>query len=364
MIRVAQVIGKTAMGGVESIIMNLYKNIDRSEVQFDFFVENESMIINKEKIEAMGGKVIIIPKYTKIFTFVKTLKKLFQKGHYDIVHSNMNALSVFPLMAAKKAGIKVRIAHSHSTSNKREWKKNLIKNMLRPFSKVYATHLFACSQLAGEWLFGKKAQASGKVTIINNAINFEKFKYKEEDRNQIRREYNLENKFVIGHVGRFMQQKNHKFLINVFNELVKQRNDCVLFLVGEGELEEEIHNYVTKLGISDNVIFAGVRSDVEKLYNAFDCFVLPSLYEGLGMALIEAQASGLNCLTSNFVPNEVDIGGKIKFLNLVRDEWVKELLTLSFVCNRKKVKNIECEQYDIKKEARKLLGIYKSLTVY
>lgn len=363
MIRVAQIIGKTAMGGVEAIIMNLYKNIDRSKVQFDFFVENESMIINKKLIESLGGKVIIIPKYTKPFTFVRTLKRLFQEGQYDIVHSNLNALSVFSLMAAKKAGIKVRIAHSHSTSNKKEWKKNLVKNILRPFSKVYATHLFACSELAGKWLFGKKSLTEGNVTIINNAINLEKFQYNEQERNEIRKEYNLENKFVIGHVGRFMQQKNHQFLISVFKELIKQRNDCVLFLVGEGKLEKKIRAHVAGLGLSEKVVFAGVRSDVEKFYSAFDCFVLPSLYEGLGIVLVEAQTSGLNCLASNFVPKEVDFSGKVKFLDLNYSVWVKEILDLSNKSNDER-KSLDCRKFDIKEEARKLLDIYKSMVVH
>ena len=275
----------------------------------------------------------------------------------------MNALSIFPLMAAKKAGIKVRIAHSHSTANRKEWKKTLVKNMLRPFSKVYATHLFACSQLAGEWLFGRKTQSKGKVTIINNAIDFERFVYNESERNKIRQEYKITDKFVIGHVGRFMQQKNHKFLIDVFKELKNHRDDCVLFLIGEGELSESLHDYVSKLDLTDSVIFAGARSDVEKFYNAFDCFVLPSLYEGLGLVLVEAQASGLKCLASNSIPNESNISGKVKFLKLNNQIWVDEILKL---VNQQDLvrKSMTCKEFNIKEEAKRLLDIYKEIVVF
>ena len=155
-IKVAQVIGMAVDGGTESVWMNYYRNIDKKKIQFDFLVENESKIINKKEIESMGGKIVIIPPYNNPIKYMRVLKKIFKENPYDIVHSNMNALSVFTLRAAKKAGIKVRIAHSHSTSNKKEWKKNILKNILRPFSKVYATHYLACSELAGRWLFGNK----------------------------------------------------------------------------------------------------------------------------------------------------------------------------------------------------------------
>ena len=295
-VRVAQVIGMAVNGGVESCIMNYYRHIDKTKVQFDFLVESTSNIIDKEKIEAMGGKVIIIPPYTKIFKYIKELKRIFKEGNYDIVHSNMNALSVFTLFTAWLAKIKVRIAHSHSTTNKKEWKKNLIKNILRPFSKVFATDYFACSELAGRWLFGNRTFNKGKVTIINNAIEVDKFLFNEEVRNQMRKELNIEDKFVIGHVGRFVEQKNHTFLIDIFYEVQKERPNSILLLVGDGPLYNMIYQKVERLGILDKVIFAGVYNDVSKFYNAMDMFVFPSLYEGLGMVLVEAQINGLPCL--------------------------------------------------------------------
>ena len=216
--------------------MNYYRNIDKSKVQFDFIVDEDSSYIPREEIERLGGKVIIVPPYQKIFKYIRTLKKVFKENNYKIVHSNLNTLSVFPLFAAKLAGVPVRIAHSHSTSNKKEWKKNILKNILRPFSKVFATDYFACSEYAGRWLFGNKTFEEGKVTIIKNAIDVDKFKYNEEIRNKIRKQLNVEEKFVIGHVGRFMEQKNHEFLIDIFNKIHMKRKESILLLIGDGPL--------------------------------------------------------------------------------------------------------------------------------
>ena len=328
-IRVAQVIGKANSGGVESCIMNYYRHIDKTKVQFDFFVENTCKIIRKDKIEEMGGRVVIIPPYTKIFKYIKELKRLFTEGNYDIVHSNMNALSVFTLFAAWLAGIKVRIAHSHSTTNKKEWKKNLIKNILKPFSKVFATDYFACSELAGRWLFGNRTFNKGKVKIITNAIEIDKFLFNEEIRNQMRKELNIEDKFVVGHIGRFVEQKNHTFLVDVFYEVQKERPNSVLLLIGDGPLLEEIKEKIKRLGIQDKVIFAGVHKHPERYYQAMDVFVLPSLYEGLGMVLIEAQVNGLPCIISNNIPQDAVYNQNVKeMIEFRKEEYVEQIFNL------------------------------------
>ena len=208
---IAQIMGKMIGGGVESVIMNYYRHIDKSKVQFDFICDSDSTNIPYEEIESLGGRVILCPPYQKLFQYIKFLTKLFKDNDYKIVHSNINTLSVFPLFAAKKAGVPVRIAHSHSTSNKKEWKKNIVKNILRPFSKRYATVYFACSELAGRYMFGDKSFNEGKVTIINNAIDLDEFKYDKKLRNKKRKELNIdEDTLVIGHIGRFVDQKNHE----------------------------------------------------------------------------------------------------------------------------------------------------------
>lgn len=365
MIKVAQILGPANAGGVESMIMNLYKNIDRTKVQFDFFVENTCPIIDQEVIEKLGGKVVIIPKYTKIFHYMKTLKRLFKEGQYDVVHSNVNALSIFPLRAAKKAGIKIRIAHSHSTANKKEWKKTLIKNMLRPFSRVYPTHYFACSELAGKWLFGKKKWNSGQVYLINNAVDLEKFKFDEIKRNEIRKQLNIVDNFVIGHIGRFMQQKNHTFLIDIFHELVKQKPDAKLLLVGDGPLKEQITEKVKDLHIENNVLFLGLQKRTQDFYQAMDCFLLPSLYEGLPVVGVESQANGLNCFFADTITKETKVNENVKYLSLQLSakQWADEIIssTNNNINRLLGYENLKNSQFNISSEAKKLLNKYEEI---
>lgn len=363
-IKVAQVIGAAFDGGVESCIMNYYTHVDRAKVQFDFFVENTSKIIDKEKIENLGGKVIIIPSYKRIFKYIKTLKKLFKEGNYDIIHSNMNALSVFTLYAAKKAGMKVRIAHSHSTSNKKEWKRNIIKNLLRPFSKKYATHYFACSELAGRWLFGDKTYDAGKVTLINNAIDLEKFAFDQTAREEIRKQFELEDKFVVGNVGRLVTQKNQTFLLDIFYEYQKENPDSALLILGTGPLKDELNEKVKNLMIEDKVVFAGVHKNPEKYYSAMDCFLLPSLYEGLPVVGIEAQVSGLPVLTSDTVTKETKIVDSFQFIPLSKtaSEWAAYIRLFDENAARDiGYRQIKGTKYDIEQEARRLLQYYEEM---
>ena len=281
-IRIAQIMGKWLGGGVESVVMNYYRHMDRTKIQFDFICDEDSTNIPYEEIEKMGGKVILIPPYQKVIKYHKELKKILKNGNYKIVHSHINTLSVFSLFAAKCAGVPVRIAHSHSTTNKKEFKKNIMKQILRPFSKLFATDYMCCSELAGRWLFGNKEYDKGKVYLLNNAIDVDKFKFDENIRNAKRQELNIDdNTLVIGHVGRFVEQKNHRFLIDVFNEVHKQKSNSVLLLVGQGPLMHEIKEKVKKLGLENYVLFLGQRNDTNELYQAMDLFVLPSLYEGL-----------------------------------------------------------------------------------
>lgn len=364
-IKVAQIIGAAFDGGVESCIMNYYTHIDRDKVQFDFFVENTSKLIDKEKIEELGGNVVLIPSYKSIFKYIKTLKKLFKEGNYDIVHSNMNALSVFTLYAAKKAGVKVRIAHSHSTSNKKEWKRNIIKNLLRPFSKKYATHYFACSELAGRWLFGDKTYDAGKVTLINNAIDLDKFAFDEKARTEKRAELGLEDKFVVGNIGRLVTQKNQTFLLDIFYEYQKKNPNSALLILGTGPLLNELTEKTHKLNLQDKVIFAGVHKDPEKYYSAMDVFLLPSLYEGLPVVGVEAQINGLPCFFSTEMTKEAKILDSTCYLglNIGAESWGQEVEKI-FVPNTERknaYKQFEGSIYDIRSETKKLTNKYVEL---
>ena len=360
-IKVAQVIGMAINGGTESLWMNYYRNIDRTKIQFDFLVESESEIINREEIEALGGHVVIIPSYKTPFKYMKALTKIFKENKYDIVHSNMSTLSVFTLKAAKKAGIKVRIAHSHSTSNKKEWKKNIMKNMLRPFSKKYSTDYFSCSELAGRYLFGDKTYDQGKVTIINNAIEIEKFKLNEEFRKTIRDEYQIaDTTVVLGNVGRMGSQKNQIYLLDIFKVYNALNNDSKLLILGDGPLHDELVTKAKTLGIESNVIFAGVHPDIYRYYSAMDVFCMPSLYEGLPVVGIETQANGLPVLFADTITKEVGINDNSKFESLSNDAnvWANDLVEL---VKQGRTNEFKSDIYDIKKQAKDLKELYNKI---
>lgn len=364
-IRVAHIIGKWIGGGVEAVVMNYYRNIDRSKIQFDFFCDEDSTDIPFNEIQALGGKVILIPPYQNIFKYNKILKIELEKGEYKIIHSHINALSVFPLRIAKKSGIQIRIAHSHSTTNNIEWKKNIIKSLLKPFSKIYATDFFACTEHAGKWLFGKSAYKKNIIFILNNAIDIKNYKFDSEKRKQFRERNNINSDtFVIGHAGRFVTQKNHEFLIDIFDKLYKKNKNSLLILVGQGPLQGKIKEKINNLKLEDKVLFLNQRNDLNELYSAFDLFLFPSLYEGLGMVIIEAQTSGCPCLVSTEVPRDVKLTDLVKFedLNSNVDIWSYDIMSLKKDSDREKYEKIMSKtQYNIITEAKKLENKYIEL---
>lgn len=328
-IRIAQIIGKWVGGGVEAVVMNYYRHIDHKKIQFDFICDDDSTNIPYEEIEKLGGKVILIPPYQKVIKYHKELKKVLKEGNYKIVHSHINTLSVFSLWAAKSAKVPIRIAHSHSTTNKKEKKKNLLKQVLKPFSKRYATNYMCCSELAGRWLFGDKEYDKGNVYLLNNAIDLDKFKYDDKVRIFKRKELGInDNTLVIGHIGRFVEQKNHRFLIDIFNEIHKKNKDSILLLAGQGPLMDEMKEKVKSLGLEQSVRFLGQRKDANELYQAFDLFLLPSLYEGLPVVGVEAQASGNLCYLSNDMTKETKVLDSTVFMSLdnTAEEWADNIL--------------------------------------
>lgn len=357
---VAQIMGKWVGGGVESVIMNYYRHLDHSKVQFDFICDEDSTRIPYDEIKKLGGRVFLVPKYQNLPKYLKALEKLFKENQYRIVHSNINTLSVFPLYAAKKAGVPIRISHSHSTSNPKEWKRNLIKNILRPFSKRYATDYFACSELAGRYLFGNKAFDQGKVKIIHNAIDVDKFKFDEVARKKLRKEFGIKDStIVIGHVGRFVQQKNHTFLVDVFKEYHKKNPDSKLLLVGSGPLEDEIKKKVERLGLKDSVLFLGQRDDINKLYSVMDVFCLPSLYEGLPVVGVEAQAAGLPTIFSNRISKEVIVSSYAKIVS-IQDTglYIEKINKATRSIKKQRSYATVFEYMDINNEASTLEKIY------
>lgn len=364
-IRIPQIVGKWLGGGIEAVVISEYLAMDKSKIQFDFICDEDSTNIPYDLIEKNGGRVIIIPPYQKAFKYHKELKKVLKENNYEIVHSHISTMSVFSLFAAKCAGVPVRIAHSHSTTNKKEKKKNLMKQVLRPFSKVFATNYMCCSELAGRWLFGDKEYDKGNVYLLNNAIDLDKFKYDEKLRKKKRKELGIkDDTLVIGHLGRFVAQKNHTFLIDIFNEIHKKNNNSILLLAGQGPLEEEIRNKVKDLNLDDSVKFLGQRNDANELYQAFDVFLLPSLYEGLPVVGVEAQASGLLCYLSDDMTKETKVLDITKFMSLnnTPEEWADNILD-----DVKKYKRIDtskemtAKNFNIKEEAKKLEEYYLNL---
>lgn len=319
--------GKMLGGGVETVVMNYYRHIDRSKVQFDFLVDSDSTRIPREEIESLGGRVFLIPPYQNQYAYQRGLETLFRERRWPIVHSHVNALSVFPLMVAKRAGVPVRIAHSHSTANPNELAKTAIKDVLRTQANRYPTARFACGRYAGEWLFGRGVP----FEVMTNAIDLGRFAFSSESRKNVRAELDIaESAFVVLHMGRFVEQKNHRFLVTAFASLLKRRPDAVLLLAGDGPLRTEIERKVNDLGISAYVRFLGQRSDAPALYSAADVFCLPSLYEGLPVVGVEAQASGLPILMSTDVSDEAIITSRAR--SLPRDAgaaaWANMLATL------------------------------------
>lgn len=355
-IRVAQIVGKMVGGGVEAVVMNYYRHIDRTKVQFDFLVDADSKFVPKDEIESLGGRVLVVPPYQHIATYRHKLDQLFHEQGWRIVHSHINALSVLPLSAAKKAGVPVRIAHSHSTSGNGEYVKNIMKNFLRKFSNVYPTHRFSCGQLAGEWLFG----ANAEFEIIRNAIDLDSFAFSDIVRGKIRKELGIpKDTFVVGHVGRFTAQKNQAFLVDTFQALCQKRPDSVLLFVGEGETKARVESRVRDAGLEDHVSFLGQRDDVANLYQAFDAFALPSLYEGLCVAGIEAQRSGLPCFFSDNITKELSLTDRVSFLPISDAQVWAEALNISTAW--RDVNPDAFSEYNIVIAAKRLEERYASL---
>lgn len=329
-IRVAQILNRMDSGGIEAVVLNYYRQIDRSRVQFDFYFAEGSSLPQRAELEALGAHLYPIPSYSHPIAYHNALYKAFKQNGYKIVHAHLSTMSVFPLSAAWRAGVPVRICHNHSTAHWGEGAKTLLKYALRPFNKVFATDWFACGEWAGRWMYGSRAFDKGRVTVMPNAIDTAKFAYDPDARKRLREELHIpQEAFVVGHVGRFMYQKNHQFLLRAFAELLKEKPDARLLLVGEGELEEQIKRQTRELGIQGRVVFTGARQDVNKLYSVMDVFCLPSFYEGLGMVAWEAQANGLPCAASDKVPGEAAAGGQMTFLSLdaPRQSWVQALLS-------------------------------------
>lgn len=329
-IKVLRIIGECKTGGTETIALNYYKNLDHDVIAMDFLFYGESLPRFNCELEANGDKVINVVDYTKnLLGSIREICEVVKENHYDIVHAQLNALNFFPLLGASLGGARIRIAANHSTANlKYEFKKSLIKYLLRPTAGLMATNYAACSRYAGEWCFGKRAYEKGKIKVIHNAIDLTKFDYSDETRMKVRNEMGWNGKFVIGHAGRFTEQKNHRFMVEIFKYIHKICPNSVLVFAGEGHLMEEVKKQVDDLGLKESVQFLGVRFDMNELMQGMDVFLFPSLYEGLGNVITEAQAVGLQSVVSDVVPSEVKMTELVDYVSLNKkaEEWADTVL--------------------------------------
>lgn len=362
MIRILQCVNKMERFGLETMLMNYYRNIDRTKVQFDFLTHRRTKGAYDDEIVKLGGKVYYAPRLMpyNIIKYRKYMRKFFEEHkEYKIVHSHIDTMSFFPLREAKRNNIKYRISHSHTSKLDAD-----LKYFIKLYCKLVINKVsnirFACGEKAGKFLYNKL-----DFNIVNNAIDTNKFKYNQDKRKEVREKLNIKNdEFVIGHVGRFIYIKNQKFLIDVFFEYLKTNPNSKLLLIGTGEDENTLRNKVSDLKINEKVIFLINRSDVDELYQAMDLFVMPSLFEGVPLVAIEAQANGLNCILSDNISSEAKLCSNVTFMSLTDEPkiWVKKIDEMKGQRNKNAIEEIKNKNYDIKEEAEKLMDFYLELS--
>lgn len=345
--------------GISSVIMNYFRNIDKTEINADLVVNGDIHESYRLELQRDNIRVFTLKRKSRPFKYQMELYRIMKKNNYDLIHVHGNSsLMVFDLLPAIMAGIPVRIAHSHNTTCIHK----VLHRMLKPLFLLCYTHGFACSQAAGKWLFGNRP-----FIVIKNGIELNTYRYNEEVRRKYREIINAENKIVLGHVGNFVEQKNHDFLLNIFAELIKNNQDYKLLLIGDGYLLEEMEEKAAKLKLTDSVLFIGKTTEVYNYLQAMDIFMLPSLYEGLPVVLIEAQAAGVPCIAADTISRESDLTGGIQFLSIadIKDwcESIKKTRELIDLRDRKKIsddwqRKIAEAGYDVIQSAGEIRKLY------
>lgn len=367
--RILQVFPSLNRGGLETFVMNVYRCLDKSEYQFDFLV-NRGEGDYTEEIRSYGGRIFVVPQAVNgWFKYTKALNKFFKEnqGVYSAVHLEASSLSnITTLYYAKKYSVPVRIIHSHSTAVGKKGLTRfchlLIHHFSKPFVSTVATHFVGCSDKAIDWLF-KGTSAKKKAILIKNGINAKLYTYNQIVRKEIRTEFNLGESLVIGHVGRLSPVKNHSFLLDIFKEILSLRPDSILMLVGDGPERESIERRAKSLGIYNKILFTGTRTDVNRLLQAIDIIVMPSLYEGLPLCLVEAQASGLPLLLADTISRQSKLIDNVVFKSLTDSpkSWGEEAISITSNYQRDDTSiAIKENGYDIKATTDQLVNIYNS----
>lgn len=326
-IRVLQVFAALDFGGVSNFVMNLYREIDTTKIQFDFALTAGEKTLYDDEVLSRGGRIFYCDTSKDVAVNLRRILR--EEGPFQVVHSHVFFYSGLVLAEAKKAKVPIRIAHAHNahTGESRSVPRIAYERGMQMLIRANATHMLGCSEKACRYVFGEKIMKDPRAAVMPDGIDCDRFAFNPEVRKQVRKEYGLEGKFVIGHVGHFNPAKNHEKILSVFAEVCRRRDDAALLLVGDGELEQDVRNRTAELGLTDKVVFVGAHKDVERFYQAMDVFLFPSRYEGFGMAMIEAQASGLACVASDVVPKETNIGGRAVYLALSSKEadWASAL---------------------------------------
>lgn len=362
MIRILHVVAIMNAGGMENYIMNLYRKMDRTRIQFDFLVHYQKPGFFDREIEEMGGRIyrMTVREDNNPIKYCRDLDSFFRTHtEYRIVHGHLSSLAVFYLRYAKKYGVPWRISHSHGAGFLKT-PKGYAKYILFRFAKIYANQYYACSGEAGRYLFGKTP-----FEFMPNSIETSRFHYDGQHRLEIRRQLGIENAFVVGHVGRFNLQKNHRFILNAFICLKEWIPQAKLLLVGDGELRPQIEQMIREKRLSDSVVLTGVRKDTEKLYQAMDVFILPSLFEGLPVTGIEAQYEGLPCLFADTISQEVAINDQAEFLSIAKGmekQWAGRIAELAFSARADRAKvRMNNDLFNADKAAAAMFKRYQSM---
>lgn len=363
-IRILQMIGSLNVGGSQSMIINIYKAIDREIIQFDFVIDHAGYLHYKEMLENMGAKIYVMPSFMGYnFLEIKRAWDTFFTEHpeYRVLHTHVRSYASIFLPIAKKHGVKT-IIHSHSTSNGRGMIA-IYKYILQYPLRYQADYYFGCSKESGCWLFGRKIVNKDNFLVIKNGIDVNKYIPNESVRTKVRDEFGFaDSDIVYGHVGRFHESKNYPFLLKVFCEISKRKSNSKLVLVGDGELKKDIIQEAKDLDISEKIIFTGIRDDIASILQGFDCFLFPSKWEGLPVTLVEAQAAGLPCIVSDKITREVNLTDSIIYLPIDSgvDEWVNEALCLTGkrMDNASKIRK---KGFDIAESAKMLEKLYYSI---
>lgn len=355
-LRVLRVVGRMDRGGAETTIMNAYRLIERSKLQFDFIVHNEDNTAYKDEIIALGGRIYVMPRYNGLnhMRYVKAWNDFFREHkEYKLIHGHLMSTASIYLKIAKKHGLKT-IAHSHAISFGYGFLA-IIKRIMQKQIYRYADYMFACSVPAGKWFFGPGVTSQPNFKVVPNGIEVSKYSFNPLTRQEVQNEFKISNSKVLGHVGSYNKWKNHDFLISVFKKVNEDYPDTLMLLVGEGKLKKKIAQIIEKNGLADRVIMTGSRRDVNRLLQAMDVFIFPSHFEGFGNAVTEAQAAGLPCVVSDRVPYEVKITELVEFVSLDKGigVWADKIIAKFDNSERKNMsEEITKAGYDIKPIAK------------